>query len=517
MLAEKKVQILKGRRSSANDVLRVAAYCRVSTDSEDQVNSFMAQMHYYYSFIQQAENMELVDVYADEGITGTSVAKRDDFNRMIKDCKLGKIDRIYVKSVSRFARNALECLEHIRILKDCGVSVFFENDGIDTQTLNSELILYIKSAFAQAEAVSGSKRVQTANRMRAENGEYVFMAAPYGYRIENNVLVPVPEQIAVVERIYKEYLAGNGVGKIVSLFNADPDIPDKPWRRERVRYILSNEKYVGDSLFQKSFTPSVLPFRNKRNHGEVDQYYISNTHTAIIDRELFDAVQEMVRRNKEEDAKKAKPKRYNFTGKIYCGYCGWAYKKRVQNGIVYWVCSHDGSAGQRCATKPISEEVFHKTFINFYNRLRFHENLILRSAVTRLTEVKRIITSMDSEIGEIDKQIGFLTERHKIYITLASENQIDEASFAEQCAMVEREINKYRNRRKKLLNEDEDERCIDEIRKLRDILSNAPAAIVEFDMNLFNAVVDKVIVEDESRLSFVLRCGLKLREAIAWN
>lgn len=461
--------------------------------------------------------MELVDVYADEGITGTSVAKRDDFNRMIKDCKLGKIDRIYVKSVSRFARNALDCLEYIRLLKGYGVSVFFENDGIDTQILNSELILYIKGAFAQAESMSGSKRVQTANRMRAENGNYIFMSAPFGYRIENNVLIPIPEQISVIERIFKEYLAGNGAGKIAAQLNADPNILGNSWGKESVRYILSNEKYVGDSLFQKTYTPSVFPFRNVRNNGEVDKYYISNTHQGIIDREIYDAVQEMLNRNIEKKTKQVKSKKYNLSGKIYCGYCGWAYKRRVQQGIAYWVCSHDGVAGQQCKTKPLSEDVFFKTFINFYNRLRFHENLILRSAVTKLTEIKKIITCMDSEIGEIDKQIGQLTERHNLYMTLMKEEQMDDVSFAEQCAKVEREINKLRSRRKKLLNEDEDEKSIDEIRTLRKKLSDAPKAILEFDIDLFDTVVEKVIVEDESRVSFVLRCGLKLREAIAWN
>lgn len=516
-MTEKSVQVIKGKKSSASDILRVAAYCRVSTDSEDQINSFIAQMHYYYSFIQQAENMELVDVYADEGITGTSVAKRDDFNRMIKDCKLGKIDRIYVKSVSRFARNALDCLEHIRLLKDYGVSVFFENDGIDTQTLNSELILYIKSAFAQVESVSGSKRVQTANRMRVENGNYIFMAAPFGYRIENNELIPIPEQISIVQRIFKEYLAGNGMGKIALQLNNEPDIPCKPWSKERVRYILSNEKYVGDSMFQKTYTPSVLPFRSVRNHGEVEKFYITNTHTAIIDRELFDAVQEMIDKNIQKRAKRAKSKKYDLTGKISCGYCGWLYKRRIQNGIAYWVCSHDGVAGQQCKTKPLNEEVFFKTFVNFYNRLRFHENLILRSAVTKLTEIKKIITCTDSKIGEIDKEIAKLTERYNFFTSLAGSNRMDAVSFAEECSTLERDITKLKSARKKLLNEDEDERCIDEIRRLREKLVDAPMAILQFDADLFNAVVEKAIVEDENKVSFVLRCGLKLREAIAWN
>lgn len=181
-IQERKVQVIRANVTPGSKVLRVAAYC-LSTDSEDQVNSFIAQMHYYYDFIQQAENMTLVDIYADEGITGTSTLKRDDFNRMVKDSKAGKIDRIYVKSVSRFARNAEECLENIHLLKEYGTSVFFENDGLDTEMINADLIIYIKSAFAQAE---------------------------------------------VVVKIYQKYLSGVGIRKIAAELNADPAMIGKP-------------------------------------------------------------------------------------------------------------------------------------------------------------------------------------------------------------------------------------------------------------------------------------------------
>ena len=162
---------------------RVAAYCRVSTDSFDQMNSFGAQVKYYNDFIRNSNSMELVDIYADEGITGTCINKRDEFQRMMKDCKAGKVDRIYVKSVSRFARNSLECIESIRLIKKYGTAVFFENDGIDTECMNSEMILYIKSAFAQSESLTGSKRVSTAIRMKMESGDFITTTAPYGYRL----------------------------------------------------------------------------------------------------------------------------------------------------------------------------------------------------------------------------------------------------------------------------------------------------------------------------------------------
>ncbi|MFR1517959.1 MAG: recombinase family protein [Clostridia bacterium] len=163
--------------------------------------------------------------------------------------------------------------------------------------------------------------------MRAESGHYTFTAPPFGYRMENNTLIPVQEEAEIVIRIYKEYLCGMGVSKIVSGLNSDPDVPGKPWRKEGVRYILANEKYIGDSLFQKSFTPNELPFRNRVNRGEVEKYDISGTHEVIMDRKLHSAVQEMLRRNVEKQAKKARPRKFNFSNKIFCASCGWTYKQ----------------------------------------------------------------------------------------------------------------------------------------------------------------------------------------------
>lgn len=516
-MKNKTVQVIKANKASVDDLLRVAAYCRVSTDSEDQVNSFMAQMHYYYSFIQQAEGMTLVDIYADEGITGTCLAKRDDFNRMIRDSKKGKIDRIYVKSVSRFARNALDCLESIRTLQEYGVSVFFENDGIDTKTLNSELVLYIKSAFAQAESMSNSKRVRTANRMRAESGRYTFTTPPFGYKKENNTLVPIPEEAEVVVRIFRDYLSGMGVGKIVMGLNADPKVIGKPWGKEGVRYILSNEKYIGDSIYQKTYTPNELPFRNRVNRGEVDKYYIEDTHEAILDKKIFGAVQDMLRRNAERHALKSEPRKYSLSGKIFCSCCGWAYKHRVQNGIAYWVCTKNGVAGQRCDTKPVSEEAFDKTFVNFYNRLRLHENMVLRSAVTKLTEIKKVITCTDSKIGEIDRRIGELVQQHTLYQSLYEQKLMDEVTYAESTAKTDNHLARLRDQRKKLLCEDDDERSIDQIRQLRNKLDSAPKAILMSDQNLFDALVERVTVEANDTLIYTLKSGMRLREAIAWN
>jgi len=295
----KEVQVINPKlRQKTDDILRVAAYCRVSTDSDDQMNSFIAQVRYYNDFIRRNENMVLVDIYADEGITGTSISKRDEFLRMLSDSKNGKIDRILVKSVSRFARNSLECIENIRLLKSYGTTVVFENDGIDTETMNSEMILYVKSAFAQSEALAGSKRVSTAIQMRMKNGEFSIYTVPVGFFLEDNVLTPIPEYVPIIERIYKEYLSGKGMGRIAEELNNE-NCMGRNWNVSAIRYILGNEKYVGDSLLQKTYTPQIFPLRNRPNYGEADKYYVSNTHKGMIDRELFEAVKKKLDRNVE--------------------------------------------------------------------------------------------------------------------------------------------------------------------------------------------------------------------------
>ena len=258
MDSKKEVRIIKATMSQPNRTkIRVAAYCRVSTDSDDQSNSFITQVKYYNDFISSSTNMELVDIYADEGITGTSIKKREEFKRMLRDSKMGKLDRIYVKSVSRFARNSLECIENIRLLKSYGTSVFFENDGIDTDTMNSEMILYIKSAFAQSEALACSKRITTAFRMKMENGSFVTPCAPFGYELVDKHLSIIPKQAKIVRHIFDLYISGMGVQKIILDLNKTAN-EYAPWKKDHIRYILSNEKYIGDPIQFDSYDDIVV-------------------------------------------------------------------------------------------------------------------------------------------------------------------------------------------------------------------------------------------------------------------
>lgn len=501
---------------SDKKLLRVAAYCRVSTDSDDQVNSFIAQVKYYNDFIRLSDGMELVDIYADEGITGTITGKREEFKRMIKDSRLGKIDRIYVKSVTRFARNSLDCIENIRILKDNGTTVYFENDGIDTETMNSEMILYIKSAFAQSESLSGSKRVSTAFRMHMENGTFVTTCAPFGYKLENKKLVVVPEEAEIVRRIYDMYLSGSGVYKLIEELNKT-ESKYAPWGRSRVEYILKNEKYIGDSLWQKSYTPPVLPFKRKINKGEVDKFYVEDTQEAIIDKDTYQKVQSIFAKTAEKMTTRSVLAERLYTKMLYCGDCGCSYKARKFKTGVRWVCSKSGLGGISCNTTPVTEAEIEKTFVSMYNRLKQNEEIILKKTLTQVTALKKRIAAGCENIGVIDQEIASLSDENSMYVRFFKQGIVDEITFREQTGTVTKRINELRVRRQKLLHEDEDEACIEQLREIIEQLDGMPDAILFFDPDVFKALVSKVYINSKSALTFELKCGLKLKEDIKWD
>ena len=509
----KTVQIIKPTiGTEAERMIRVAAYCRVSTDSADQANSFLAQVRYYSDFIQSQENMILVDIYADEGITGTCMNKREDFKQLIYDCSIGRIDRIYVKSVSRFSRNSLECIETIRKLKEYGVSVLFENDHIDTKTMNSEMLLYIKSSFAQSEALAGAKRVATAYRMRMENGTFTTYCAPYGYHLIDGNLVINPEEAQIVKRIFSLYLSGSGVNTIAATMNREVVEGKSHWTTTMVRYILTNEKYIGDSMLQKTFTPQILPLRNIPNRGELDKFYIENTHNAIIYKEDFEAVQALL--NSRSEAERAKPTKRILTKKIYCKECGWAYRHRVQNKKDYWVCSRKGNAGYECEGPNLLEKEIYSAFVRMYNKLRYFESEILDSALTLMNELRAKLMADNEEIRQIDVEIAKICDQTKRYEKYRERKIMDEISFMEQTNRLKARLSELRSRRIKLMSENEETHMVEELCNLKEILQEYPKAIIDFDSTLFDAIVEKIVVGHDGTLVFCLKGNLHLSERI---
>lgn len=310
---KKIVTVIEPKRSMTVDKekyrqKRVAAYCRVSTDSEEQLISYANQKKVYTEMIASRKDWCFAGLFADEGKSGTRADKRPEFNKMINDCLAGKIDYIITKSVSRFARNTVDCLDYVRMLKSKGIGVYFEEQQIDTLKTDSELYLVIYAGFAQSESESISKNITWSVRKKFEEGTPVFMYKRFlGYRKgADGEPEIVPSEAAIVERIFNLYLAGETVDKISKMMQAENyDIPGKTisFSKGMIMNMLSNERYCGDVILQKSVTVDCIEKKRKKNTGEAPMYYVQNNHPAIIDRVTFNKVQEELARRKTKNAR----------------------------------------------------------------------------------------------------------------------------------------------------------------------------------------------------------------------
>ena len=355
--------------------LRVAAYCRVSTEEEEQQNSFEVQVAYYTDKITHHEGWQLAGIFADDGISGVSTKKRDQFNKMIELCRKKKIDLILTKSISRFARNTLDCIKHVRILKSWGIPVIFEKENIDTSNMNSEMILTCLSSFAQAESESISGNVTKGIRMGYRQGRFSFRYKNFlGYRKgPDGEPEIVPEEAKIIRLIAQNYLNGDSLRTIKETLES-MGVPtatgNQNWSTEAIQRILQNEKYMGDVLLQKTYTADFIEGKVKKNNGELPQYYIKDNHPAIIPREMFYQIQEEIARRKSKkpaNAKKAKTNRGRFTSKyalserLVCGNCG-CYFRRVTWSIhgrkqIVWRCINRLECGPKvCKDSPSLKE-----------------------------------------------------------------------------------------------------------------------------------------------------------------
>ena len=354
---------------------RVAAYCRVSTDREEQEHSFETQKAMYTEMIMMKPSWQTAGIYVDEGITGTVAKKRPGFMKMIEDCRKGKIDMIVTKSVSRFSRNNLDCLMYVRELKQLGIPIIFEKEGINTIQVSSELLLTLFGALSQAESESISMNVKLGIRQSLKNGNVRFSYKTFlGYRKgADGQPEIVPEQADIVRRIYNDFLAGATYLEIAKRLTEEK-VPTmgggSRWFSERIKSILKNEKYKGDALLQKTYITDPISKRVKKNNGELPMYYVENSHPAIIERRIFDRVQEEIaRRAGKKKVKQTGTKtelgrysgKYALTELLYCGECGTPYRRCTwsRNGKkkIVWRCVSRLDYGKKyCKNSPSVEE-----------------------------------------------------------------------------------------------------------------------------------------------------------------
>ena len=493
--------------------LRVAAYCRVSTDSDDQLNSFVAQQSYYNDYIRKHDNWQFVEIYADEGITGTSAARRDDFQRMLSDCRKGRIDKILVKSISRFARNTKECLECIRELKALGISVFFEEHNIDTKMVTSEMLTAVLASCAQAESESISKNMRWSYQKRMESGQFITCKAPLGYKLEKQQLVIEEREAEIVRLIYRLFLSGWNTLEIADELTR-LGVPQKEsnngWCYTSIRGILLNEKYVGDALLQKKFSTDTFPPTKKWNKGEMPQYYITDSHPAIIDRETFEQVQKLYASKRPEIAGKAK-QQHKFTQMIFCGCCGTVFRRTVVREKIYWVCSFHNRGGD-CPVEPIRES----ELVSAFRRLHFnltHHSEILHFLLKNLYTIHNRQMLWSADIIELNKRISdIISQSHKL-TAMQKGGNVDPDIFIAKNNQLAEQLRQAKQQKERL-QQQADDGIIETTEQILDTINAGPAMLGSFDEEMFCELIDKIIVESNIRIRFRLKNGLELPEVI---
>ena len=489
-------------------VLRVAAYCRVSTDSEDQLNSFTAQQSYYNDYIRKHDNWQLAEIYADEGITGTSAAKRDDFQRMLSDCRKGRIDKVLVKSISRFARNTKECLESIRELKELGISVFFEEHNIDTKMVTSEMLTAVLASCAQAESESISKNMTWSIQKRMEKGTFNTCRAGTGFLLSKDGLTVMPEAVPVIQGIYADYLRGINSREIADRLSAEKAL-GRSWNRKLVDYILTNERYAGNALLQKKYRTDTLPRVKKPNRGERPMYYVEGSNPAMVDQAVFDqAAQLRESRRREQAHSQAR----TFAKKLQCENCGSLLRSKKVNGIWYWVCRTHEEAIDKCSLLPIAEAELEKAFMRLYYNLKHHQE-VLSFLLQQERKIRTRQMLWGTDVIELNKRISdIISQSHKLTAMQRSGN-VDPDIFIAKSNQLAEQLRKAKQQKERLQKQ-EDNNLIESTEQLLEAISAGPDMLEAFDAELFCELIEKIVVQSNTKIRFRLKNGLELPETI---
>ena len=500
--------------------LRVAAYARVSTDSDEQLVSLKAQREHYETYIKSNSEWEFAGLYYDEGISGTKKEKRPELLRMIRDCENGKIDFIVTKSISRFARNTMDCLELVRSLMDIGVYIYFEKENLNTGDMESELMLSILSGFAEEESASISQNTSWSINKKFQNGSYIIGSPPYGYANVNGEMVIVPEEAEVIKRIFAECLSGKGGSIIAKGLNRDkiPTRRGKHWSPGTVIEMLRNEKYKGDVLFQKTYTDS--NFNRHINNGEKDQFYCKNHHEPIISREVFSKAQKLIaerakNRNKSI-AKNTYQNRYVLSGRIICGECGSKFRRKTNYSVgrsyIAWSCIGHIEDKNSCSMLFLRDGEIKATFATMMNKLAFSRKIILEPLYE---SINKIDEECDLErIDAIDKRMEQLTEERNTLIGLMTKGFLEPALFNKERNVLDIEIKNLTTEKTNLvMSFTNGTSQTDEVKALLDYVS-----VEKFDGDytdeVFETFVENIIVDSRDELIFKMKCGLSLKEKV---
>ncbi len=514
-----KMTIIPARARVGNSVakdeppkVRVAAYCRVSTESEEQATSYEAQVSHYTSFIQNNPQWAFAGIFADDGISGTNTKKRGEFNRMISECMAGHIDMIVTKSISRFARNTLDCLKYIRELKAKNIPVYFEKESINTMDAKGEVLLTIMASLAQQESQSLSQNVKLGLQYRYQQGKVQINHNRFmGYtKDEKGALVVEPKGAAVVKRIFREYLEGKSLIEIARGLMAEHILTSAgktKWRPDALAKMLQNEKYMGDALLQKTYTIDFLTKKRVKNDGLVPQYYVEDNHEAIIPKDLFRQVQEEMERRRHiklggNGKKRVYSSRYALSTIVYCSSCGDIYRRIHWNNhgckSIVWRCANRLDRSEvNCSGRTVWEDDLKQAVVDAVQKV-----FASKSKFMTILEhnIQSVIGKIDNiEVQEIDRKMDVLQQE---LLKVANKRQ--------DYSLLGDEIKRLRKQKETVLAKNavlvgQQKRMIDTNKFLQDM----KAAPQEYSEVMVRKLVEKIIVHKD-RLTVEFKSGMQV-------
>lgn len=520
------------RRQAIQRQLRVAAYCRVSTDDEEQLTSYEAQQNYYTDKIMTNREWTMAGIFADEGITGTSARKRPEFLKMIRLCKQKKIDIVLTKSISRFARNTVDCLNYIRALRELGIAVIFEKENINTLEADSEILITMPGAFAQAESESISANVRWGKRQAMREGKTIIQYNRlYAYeKGEDGKPKIIQEQSDVVRSIYDQYLSGASLRMIKDRLEAE-QIPNvtggSQWTITAIRSILTNEKYCGDVLLQKTYISDCISRKVIRNTGQLPMYLVQNHHEGIVERKTFDAVQaEMARRSAgKSPSKKNAPtgmtsyaSKYALSERLVCGECGTLYRrctwsKQGRKRIVWRCVSRLDYGTKYCHNSPtLDEEPLQKAILAAINSVMSQKSTLIRQITSAMEMELAPVPGESMSLADIERRLGELNDQTRELVAESARAEDASACTAQlRAVMNEAAVLKE----KRALIEEQRQSNAQAVRRIEDAaaaMAQASTHISEWDEALIRQLVDTVKVNSAEKITVFLRGGVQVEQ-----
>lgn len=552
-MSMKQVQVLEATKAALNsnsrrtagiqiERIRVAAYCRVSTDGDEQLGSFESQKAYYEQKIRQNKEWVSAGIFADEAITGTKVEKREGFQEMIRKCQNGEIDMILTKSISRFSRNTQDIIKYVRMLRDRNIAIVFEKENINTLDMNGEMLLTILSSLSQGEVESLSENVKMGLKMKMKRGELVGFNGCLGYDYHPDTKsITVNEQEAETVRfIYNMYLQGYGsstIAKRLTEMGVKNKLGKVEWHDHGVMGIIKNEKYKGDILLGKTFTVDRISKRRLANMGEEDRYYIRDHHEPIVSREVWDKADEIrlkrvkPRLMENTGNRERYTRQFTFSSMLECGYCGHKLSRRTRHQTTttkkpVWQCMNVIKNGiSSCPNcKAIDEVIIENAFVDAFQLLADNFDDVLDSVLNTIEDVLKDDTEL-KRVKQLEKDISSIETKKSRLTDLLIDGKIEQEDYDEKKLSFQRKLHQMTEEKAYLEENIGQQKNISKrMDQLRKTLENEDI-LDEFDRIVFESIVEKVIVGgyDENgnpspyKLTFVLKCNqdLKVNDAKA--